>query len=71
MLAIGDRVEIMGRRGDPNKFGGIVQVDSGVAPNDQPRGGQLPSRGREPSYSVKLNNGEVMHHLREQQLRKL
>ncbi len=71
MLAIGDRVEIIGRRGDPNKYGGIVQVDSGVTPDGQPGPGQLPSRGREPSYSVKLNNGEVMHHLQEQQLRKL
>ena len=71
MLAIGDRVEIMGRRGDPNRYGGIVQVNTGVTPNNQPGPVKLPARDPEPSYSVKLNNGEVMHHLREQQLRKL
>jgi hypothetical protein len=73
MLAIGDRVEIMGRPGDLNrgKYGDIVHIDTGVEPSNRPAPVKLPRRDTEPSYSVKLNNGEVVHHLREQQLRKL
>jgi len=73
MFAIGDKVEIMGRPGDPNKgkYGDIVHIDTGVEPSNRPAPVKLPRRDSEPSYSVKLNSGEVVHHLREQQLRKV
>jgi hypothetical protein len=69
MLAIGDKVEIMGPLGNSNavKFGKIVQINTRTKPDSQPVGANIP----EPVYSVKLDTGEVVHYLREQQLKKL
>ena len=73
VLAIGDRVEVIGRPSDtfPGKHGDIVHIDTGIKPGTQPGVSSLPPRQIEPRYSVKLNTGEVVHHLTEQQLRKL
>jgi hypothetical protein len=73
MLEIGDRVEIMGRPGDTyaGKHGEIVHIATGIKPVTQPAVLNIPKQGTEPHYSVKLNSGEVVHYLREQQLRKL
>jgi hypothetical protein len=72
MLAIGDMVEIMGRPGGTStgKHGEIVHIASGIKPVSQPVVVNLPKQDTEPRYSVKLNNGEVVHYLREHQLRK-
>jgi hypothetical protein len=73
MLGIGDRVEIMARTdaGNRGRFGDIVHIDTGIKPVVQPTIRSAPGRYVEPRYSVKLNSGEVVHHLMEQQLRKL
>lgn len=70
MLAIGDKIEIMGRLDDMNtgKFGKIVQIDTRIGPVTQP---SVPKRETEPLYSVKLDSGRILNHLREQQLRKI
>ena len=69
MLAIGDKVEIMGPTGNTNavKFGRIVQINTRAKPDSQPVATNIP----EPVYSVKLDTGGVVHYLREQQLKKL
>ena len=71
MLAIGDRVEIVARRGEVSRYGDVVHIDTGIKPITQPAVSNLPKRETEPRYSVKLNSGEVVHHLMERQLRKL
>ena len=69
MLAIGDRVEILAQRGEVSKYGDVVHIDTGIRSVAQAGVANVP--GKQPSYSVKLNSGEVVHHLMEQQLRKL
>ena len=69
MLAIGDRVEILAQRGEVSRYGDVVHIDTGVKAAAQPGLANPPNK--QPSYSVKLNSGEVVHHLIERQLRKL
>jgi hypothetical protein len=73
MLAIGDKVEIMGGLGDTNrgKYGKIVQIDARMGPDTRQVVTHLPKRETAPVYSVKLDSGRTLNHLREQQLRKI
>ena len=73
MLSIGDRVEIVGRRGDAltGKYCDIIHFVTGAEPSNQPASMRLPVKDTQPRYSVKLNNGEVIHHLRKHQMRKV
>jgi hypothetical protein len=73
MLAIGDKVEIVGRPGDVNrgKYGKIVQIDTRTGPDARQVVSHLPKRQAAPVYSVKLDNGAVLNHLREEQLKKM
>jgi hypothetical protein len=73
MLAIGNRVEIMGRPGDRSlgRYGDVVHVDTGIRAVTQPVSAMLPQRPTQHLYSVKLNSGEVVHRLTERQLRLL
>jgi hypothetical protein len=73
MLAIGNRVEIMGRPGDRGlgKYGDIVHVDTGIRAVAQPVSAILPQRPTQRLYSVRLNSGDVVHRLTEQHLRLL
>jgi len=67
MLVIGDKVKVieyserkyMGNRGEVIYAGtGTVDVN-------------LPKKETEPTYIIKLDNGKVLHYLKEQQLQKL
>jgi hypothetical protein len=72
-LAAGDRVEVIeysdkkyiGERGT------VIHVGTGIKPATQPIEVNLPKQETEPRYSVALDDGGVLHDLREQQLRKL
>jgi hypothetical protein len=71
MLALGDKVEIMGQYGNMNavKFGKVVQINTRTKP--EPAAVNSLGRDSEHFYSVKLGNGEVMNYLTEPKLRKV
>ena len=71
MLAIGDKVEIMGPYGNMNarKFGEIVQINTRT--NPIPDSAKISGVDAEHFYSVKLNKGEVKNYLTELTLRKV
>ena len=71
MLALGDKVEIMGQYGNMNaaKFGNVVQISTRTKP--QPDSVKFSGVESDHFYSVKLGNGEVMNYLTELKLRKV
>jgi hypothetical protein len=75
MLSIGDKVEILdsAKKQNQGKHGKIVLPTDGLKRNTQPIGenGKLPKLEKEPRYTVELDDGTVLHYVREQQLRKL
>jgi RNase P/RNase MRP subunit p29 len=73
ILMAGERIEViehsdkkyMGERGT------VIHVRTGINPDAHPVEVNIPKQATEPRYSVALDDGGLLHDLREQQLRKL
>ncbi len=67
MLVIGDKVKVIeySEKKYMGNCGEVIYVGTGTDDVN------LPKKETEPSYIIKLDNGKVLHYLREQQLRKL
>ena len=73
MLVIGDKVEVIeySEKKCVWNRGEVIHVGTGIERTTQPVDVNLPKEETEPRYIIKLDNGKVLHYLREQQLRKL
>jgi RNase P/RNase MRP subunit p29 len=75
MLAIGDKVEVLDSafRKNIGKKGKVILVTTGFNSNTQPidEYGKIPKLTEEPRDTVELDDGTLLHSMREQQLRKI
>ncbi len=72
MFVIGDKITIIEYAENKynGKHGEILFAETGIKRNTQPIVVDLPKLEAEPRYIVKLDSGEIVKYLREQELQK-